>query len=158
MHRQGPLIVLSQYRSNKNAAFQDRRCEILVITMLMKRNLIRCAISMVLLTSCSELPNTPAAATAAAPTPTPENYGLYTDTDLQIYADTIDQRIQQALKNSDTNQAQVLGLKRQELIAEFNRRGLKRKPTEPTVRPHHLHPFHRPQTPTGTGTGLPGQE
>jgi transcriptional regulator with GAF, ATPase, and Fis domain len=120
----------------------------------MNGNLFRYVISMALLTSCTDLPKNPAA-TASAPTPTPENYGLYTDADLQIYADTIDQRIQQALKNNDTNQAQELGLKRQELIAEFRRRGLKRKPTETTDRPHHLHRLHHPET--GIGTGLPGQ-
>ncbi len=93
----------------------------------MTRNIFLCLISMVLATSCTDLPNATTAGTAAAPVPTPENYGLYSDSDLQIYADTIDQRIQEALKSNNTNQAQELGRKRQELIAEFNRRGLKRQ-------------------------------
>jgi hypothetical protein len=78
----------------------------------------------------------PEAATASLATPTPENFGLYTDSDLQIYADTLDARIQAALKNNDTSQAQALGLKRQELIAEFNRRGLKRHQVEPNTLSH----------------------
>ena len=99
-------------------------------------------------------------------TPTPENYGLYTDSDLQIYADTLDVRIQEALKKNDTIQAQALGQKRQELIAEFNRRGLKRHPAEPTTRSHYSRRVHQPESrvtrprtnvnpPT---TGLPGEE
>jgi hypothetical protein len=85
-----------------------------------------CLLSVALVTGCTDLPATSTVAAGAAPTPTPENYGLYTDQDLQIYAETIDLKIQQALKNNDVNQAQELGRKRQELIAEFNRRNLKR--------------------------------
>jgi hypothetical protein len=118
----------------------------------MNRNLFLYLISMALITSCTDLPDTPTAATAPAPTATPENYGLYTDSDLQIYADMIDVRIQEALKNNNTNQAQELGRKRQELIAEFNRRGLKRKPTEPTRHSHYSHTVNHPKT------GLPGED
>jgi hypothetical protein len=116
----------------------------------MNRNFFLYLISMALVTSCTDLPNTPA--TASVPSPTPENYSLYTDSDLQIYADMIDLRIQEALKNNNTNQAQELGRKRQELIAEFNRRGLKRKPAEPTRHSHYLHTKNHP------GTGLPGED
>jgi hypothetical protein len=128
------------------------------------RNTFLCLISVVLATSCTDLPNTTAAAgtsPVATPAPTPESYGLYTDADLQIYADTIDQRIQEALKSNNTAQAQELGRKRQELIAEFNRRGLKRRqagavvhrytrPARPVNRPQ---PGDRPQT-----GGLPGED
>jgi hypothetical protein len=87
---------------------------------------------------------TPETATTSVVAPPRENYGLYTDSDLRIYADTIDARIQQALKNNDSNQAQALGLKRQELIAEFNRRGLKRySVAAPTPRTHHSHRVNR---------------
>jgi hypothetical protein len=118
----------------------------------MTRNALLYLFSMALITGCTDLPNTPAAAPASVPTPTPENYSLYSDSDLQIYADTIDMRIQQALKNNNTNQAQELGRKRQELIAEFNRRGLKRKSAEPTRHSHYSHPVNQP------GTGLPGED
>ena len=60
-----------------------------------------CLISIVLATGCTDLPSTGAVATVPVPTPTPENYGLYTDSDLQIYADSIDLRIQQALKENN---------------------------------------------------------
>src|ERR1700740_3102710 len=104
--------------------------------MVVNRIHLFCFMSIVLLTGCNL---TDSAAVAAAPVaaPTPENYGLYTDSDLQIYADTLDVRIQEALKKNDTIQAQALGQKRQELIAEFNRRGLKRHPVEPTTRSHY---------------------
>ena len=143
-------------------------------------------ISMALSTGCTEFPDTPGARTASAttpgtttayvpppepattslPTPTPENYGLYTDADLQIYADTLDVRIQEALKKNDTIQAQALGQKRQELIAEFNRRGLKRHPAEPTTPSHYSRRVHqresritRPRTNVNPPTtGLPGEE
>jgi hypothetical protein len=129
------------------------------------RNIFLCLIGVVLAASCTDLPNTTttgaAAGTSPAPAPTPENYGLYTDADLQIYADTIDQRIQEALKSNNTAQAQELGRKRQELIAEFNRRGLKRhqagavvhrytRPSRPVNRPQ---PGDRPQP-----GGLPGED
>ena len=109
---------------------------------------------MALVTSCTDLTTTRTDGTAAAPTPTPENYGLYTDSDLQIYADTIDVRIKEALKNNNTSQAQELGRKRQELIAEFNRRGLKRSTAAatPTRRPRQVHTVKNP------GTGLPGED
>ncbi len=156
-------------------------------------------ISMALITSCADLVDTPGprtasattpgAATASVPTPetttasvptpetattavvaaTQENYGLYTDSDLRIYADTLDARIQEALKNNDSNQAQALGLKRQELIAEFNRRGLKRHPAaaavSPTPRTHHSHKVNRRGSTDShartkvnpPGAGLPGE-
>jgi flagellar basal body L-ring protein FlgH len=142
-------------------------------------------ICMALITSCADLPDTPGPRTASATppgtatpsvptpepattavvTPTPENYRLYTDSDLQIYADTLDVRIQEALKNNDSNQAQVLGLKRQELIAEFNRRGLKRHPTGPTPRSHVSHSVarrgskntHARTKVNPPGAGLPGE-
>ena len=131
---------------------------------LMKRNFFPYLISMVLITGCTDLPDQPgarttsvttpgtttasvstaASATTSMATPTPENYGLYTDSDLQIYADALDARIQAALRNNDTIQAQALGLKRQELIAEFNRRGLKRySVAAPTPRTHHSHRVNR---------------
>ena len=119
---------------------------------VMNRSFFLYLISMALIWGCTDLSKTPAPATAAAPTPTPENYGLYTDSDLQIYADTVDLRIQEALKNNNTSQAQELGRKRQELIAEFNRRGLKRKPTEPTRHSHHPHTVNLPRG------GLPGED
>src|SRR5438132_11733198 len=99
---------------------------------VMNNNYWLCLISIALATSCTNLPDN-AAVTPTSPvaTPTPENYTLYTDSDLQIYADTIDAKIQEALKNNNTTQAQELGRKRQELIAEFNRRGLKRSPVAP---------------------------
>jgi hypothetical protein len=116
---------------------------------------------------------TPAAArtnAAAAPVtvaaPTSENYGLYTDSDLRIYADTLDVRIQQALKSNNSSEAQTLGIKRQELIREFNRRGLKRHPVEPTSSPrysrkidHRRNRVTQPRTKVNSsGTGLPGDE
>jgi hypothetical protein len=99
-------------------------------------------------------------------TPTPENYGLYTDSDLQIYADALDARIQAALRNNDTIQAQALGLKRQQLIAEFNRRGLKRHSAEPVTRSQTsrrvrhresraTHPRSKVNSPAA---GLPGED
>jgi hypothetical protein len=126
----------------------------------MTRNIFLCLISMVLTTSCTDLPNATTAGTAAAPVPTPENYGLYSDSDLQIYADTIDQRIQEALKSNNTNQAQELGRKRQELIAEFNRRGLKRQKAEKRQQAEAVHHYSRPSHPVNrpqTG-GLPGED
>jgi hypothetical protein len=142
--------------------------------------------SMTLITSCADLVDTagrrtdsaitPGTATASVPTPetattsvvapTQENYGLYTDSDLRIYADALDARIQEALKNNDSNQAQALGLKRQELIAEFNRRGLKRHPAAaPTPRTYHsdrVNHHGRRSTHARTkvnppGAGLPGE-
>jgi len=140
-------------------------------------------ISTATITSCTDLPNTSGGTSAAAPTtstatsnlPTPaatatpvgvpvsENYGLYTDSDLQIYADTLDVRIQQALKNNNSSEAQKLGLKRQELIAEFNRRGLKRHPVEPTPPTHKIDHRRSKITPpqnkvNPSGAGLPGEE
>jgi hypothetical protein len=135
-------------------------------------------ISMALITSCADLVDTTGPKTASATTPetattsvvapTPENYGLYTDSDLRIYADALDARIQEALKNNDSNQAQALGLKRQELIAEFNRRGLKRHPAAaaaPNPLTHHSHRVKR-RSSSGShartkvnppGAGLPGE-
>ena len=143
-------------------------------------------ISMALITGCTDLPASPGAGTASVPTagttttsvpapeaatasmatPTPENFGLYTDSDLQIYADTLDARIQGALRNNDTSQAQVLGLKRQELIAEFNRRGLKRHQVEPNSLSHssrrvnhRQHRVTRPKTKVNPpAAGLPGED
>jgi hypothetical protein len=115
----------------------------------MNINYLLCLIGIAVVTGCTEVPSTAAAPVAA---PTPENYGLYTDQDLQIYADTIDLKIQQALKNNDTNQAQQLGSKRQELIAEFNRRHLKRSP----IGAHSSHP-HYYHTPKRSRNGLPGE-
>jgi hypothetical protein len=108
----------------------------------------------------------PEPATISVATPTPDNYGLYTDSDLQIYADTLDVRIQEALKKNDTIQAQALGQKRQELIAEFNRRGLKRHPAEPPTRSHSPRKVNqresrvtRPRTKVNPPAGgLPGEE
>jgi len=144
-------------------------------------------ISMALSTGCTEFPDGPGAArtasvttpgtttayvpppesaTTSLATPTPENYGLYTDSDLQIYANTLDVRIQEDLKKNDTIQAQALGQKRQELIAEFNRRGLKRHPVEPTTRSHYSRRVNqrpsrvtRPRTKVNPpAAGLPGEE
>jgi hypothetical protein len=107
---------------------------------------------------------------AASPTTvvaaTSENYGLYTDSDLQIYADTLDVRIQQALKSNNSSEAQALGVKRQELIREFNRRGLKRHQVEPTPSPrysrkveHRRSRVTQPRTKVNpSGAGLPGEE
>ena len=77
----------------------------------MNKNWVLICFSMVLIMSCTDQTTTRTDGTAAVPTPTPENYGLYTDADLQIYADTIDFRIKEALKiiipskpkNSDVN-------------------------------------------------------
>jgi hypothetical protein len=123
----------------------------------MNKNSLLCLISIILVTSCTDSRDTHAVAT-----PTPENYGLYTDLDLQIYSETIDLKIREALKNNNPSQAQELARKRQELIAEFIRRGLTRKPagsaskpaesSRPT--PQASHPRTRKQ-PT---TGLPGQD
>ncbi len=122
----------------------------------MNKNWLLFWLGMVLVTSCTDVTTTRTDGTAAAPTPTPENYGLYTDSDLQIYADTIDFRIKEALKNNNTSQAQELGRKRQELIAEFNRRGLKRgaAAATPARHPRQVYPVkHQRQ-----GTGLPGDD
>jgi hypothetical protein len=127
----------------------------------MNKNFLLCLISMALVTSCTNLPVTPAVATAPVAAPTPENYGLYTNSDLQIYSETIDLKIQEALKNNNPNQAQELGRKRQELIAEFNRRGLKRKPAEPTKPTGHSHHSRtrKHSSPARTGIpGIPGQD
>ena len=120
----------------------------------MNKNFLLCLISITLVTSCTNLLDTPAVATSPVATPTPENYGLYSDFDLQIYSETIDLKIREALKNNNASQAQELGRKRQELIAEFSRRGLKRRPAEPTEPTH-----HSPRSRTGkpSTTGLPGQ-
>jgi hypothetical protein len=104
----------------------------------MNKICLPCLISIALVTSCTNLPDTSAVATAPVATPTPENYGLYTNSELQIYSETIDLKIQEALKNNNLNQAQEFGRKRQELIAEFSRRGLKRKPAQPTYWPFSL--------------------
>jgi hypothetical protein len=109
-------------------------------------------INIILVTGCTAVPDTTVVAPVPVPTPTPENYGLYTDSDLQIYADSIDSKIQQALKNNNTTQAQDLGRKRQELIAEFNRRGLKRSSVSPSGHRHYSH------TPKRSGNGLPGED
>jgi hypothetical protein len=123
----------------------------------MNKNFLLCLISIALVTSCTNLPNTPAVAAPVA-TPTPENYGLYTNSDLQIYSETIDLKIQEALKNNNANQAQEFGRKRQELIAEFSRRGLKRKPAEPTEPTgHSRHSRTRKHSRTGI-PGIPGQD
>ena len=97
---------------------------------------------------------------------TSENYGLYTDSDLQIYADTLDVRIQQALKSNNSSEAQALGVKRQELIREFNRRGLKRHPVQPTPSPRYSRKVGyrrsrvtQPRTKVNpSAAGLPGEE
>jgi len=165
-----------------------------MIWNVMNKTFFLYVISTAIITGCTDLPNTPGGtnapapvtttrtATAYLPSPSPtatpaatstpvgapatENYGLYTDSDLQIYADTLDVRIQQALKNNNSSEAQTLGLKRQELIAEFNRRGLKRHPVESTPRtPHSRRIEHRPSRITQpqnkvnpSGAGLPGEE
>jgi hypothetical protein len=159
-----------------------------MIWNVMNKTFFLYVISTAIITSCTDLPNTSggtnapvtttSTATAYLPTPTPaatstpvgtpatENYGLYTDSDLQIYADTLDVRIQQALKNNNSSEAQTLGLKRQELIAEFNRRGLKRHPVEstPPTRSsrridHHPSRITQPQNKVNpSGAGLPGEE
>jgi len=127
----------------------------------MNKNFLFYLISIVLVTSCTESPDTPAVAIAPVATPTPENYALYSDFDLQIYSETIDLKIREALKNNNPSLAQELGRKRQELITEFDRRGLKRKPaetrkptesTEPTRRAPHSRTRKHPRT------GLPGQD
>jgi hypothetical protein len=127
----------------------------------MKKNFLLCLISIVPVTSCTNPPDAPVVATAPVATPTPENYRLYTDFDLQIYSETIDLKIRQALKNNNPSLAQELGRKRQELITEFNRQGLKRKPaetrkptesTEPTRHAPHSRARKHPRT------GLPGQD
>lgn len=159
---------------------------------VMNKTFFLCVISTATITGCTDLPNTSGGTTApvtttgtattylptpaAAPTPvvagTPvvvpasENFGLYTDADLQIYADTLDVRIQQALKNNNSSEAQTLGVKRQELIAEFNRRGLKRHPVESTAAPrysrkvdHRRSRVTQPRTKINpSGAGLPGEE
>jgi hypothetical protein len=117
----------------------------------MNKNVFLYFIGMALLTSCANPPGTTATATVSIPSPTPENYALYTDSDLQIYADMIDRRIQDALKSNNTSLAQELGRKRQELIAEFNRRGLKRNYYEPTRRYRYSRPAYHP------AVGLPGE-
>jgi hypothetical protein len=159
-----------------------------MIRNVMNKTFFLCVICTAIITSCTDLPNTSGGTSAAVPTtssatahlplPTPtatatpvgapvtENYGLYTDSDLQIYADTLDVRIQQALKNNNTGEAQTLGVKRQELIAEFNRRGLKRHPVEPTPRTdsspkidHRRSRITPPQKKVNpSGAGLPGEE
>jgi hypothetical protein len=121
-----------------------------------------CLLSVVLVTGCTDSPGTAAVAATAVPTPTPENYALYTDQDLQIYAQTIDLKIQQALKNNDANQAQELGRKRQELIAEFDRRHLKRMTVVSSGHPYRHKPVSTPSPPqshppTPSGNGLPGE-
>jgi hypothetical protein len=121
----------------------------------MNKNFLLCVISIVLVTSCTNSPDTPAVAAAPVATPSPENYALYSDFDLQIYSETIDLKIREALKNNNPGLAQELGRKRQELIAEFNRRGLKRKPagsTEPARHAPHSPARKQPRT------GLPGQD
>jgi hypothetical protein len=132
----------------------------------MNMNYLLCLISIALVTGCTDLPGTATVGAVPVPSPTPENYGLYTDQDLQIYADSIDLRIQQALQNNNANQAQELGRKRQELIAEFNRRNLKRITTAPAGHPHRPKAA-APQQPAAaqkslppkpSGNGLPGEE
>jgi hypothetical protein len=158
----------------------------------MNKTFFLCVISTVTITGYTDLPSpsggtrtvvtttgtataylpTPATAPTPMVSPTPvaapasENYGLYTDSDLQIYADTLDIRIQQALKNNNSSEAQTLGVKRQELIAEFNRRRLKRHPGEATAGPRYPRRVERrrsrvtqPQTKVNpSGAGLPGEE
>jgi hypothetical protein len=118
-----------------------------------------CLLIIGLATGCTNLPGTAAVAAAPLPTPTPENYALYTDQDLQIYAEAIDLKIQQALKNNDITQAQDLGRKRQELIAEFDRRHLKRITAAPSGHPHRQKPASPQQAHTlkQTENGLPGE-
>jgi hypothetical protein len=159
-----------------------------MIWNVMNKTFFLYVISTAIITSCTDLPNTSggtnapvtttSTATAYLPTPTPaatstpvgtpatENYGLYTDSDLQIYADTLDIRIQQALKNNNSSEAQTLAAKRQELIAEFNRRGLKRHPVEsapqtryPRKVEHRRSKVIQPRTKTNSsGAGLPGED
>jgi hypothetical protein len=126
-----------------------------------------CLISIILVTGCTDVPPTGAVATVPVPTPTPENFGLYTDSDLQIYADSLDLKIQQALKDNNSSQAQDLGIKRQALIAEFSRRNLKRSSPAVHVRPHYSHLAHpvkssgnapSPASSPRSGSGLPGQD
>jgi hypothetical protein len=129
---------------------------------VMNIHYLLCLLSVLLITGCTDLSGTAAVAASAAPTPTPENYGLYTDQDLQIYAETIDLKIQLALKNNDAKQAQELGLKRQELIAEFNRRHLRRMtavPAVPSRHPYRQKPASTPQPHPlkPSGNGLPGE-
>jgi hypothetical protein len=158
------------------------------ICKVMNKTFFLCVIIAATITGCTDLPNTSVGtapgsgapvtttgtttaylpAPAAAPTPvvppTSENYGLYTDSDLQVYADTLDVRIQQALKNNNSSEAQTLGVKRQELIAEFNRRGLKRHPVESTPGPrysrkidHRRSRVSQPRTKVNP-PGLPGED
>jgi hypothetical protein len=122
----------------------------------MNKNFLLCLISIALVTSCTNLPDTAAVATAPVATPTPENYGLYTNSELQIYSETIDLKIQEALKNNNPNQAQEFGRKRQELLAEFNRRGLTRKPAQPTEPTGHSHYSHTRKHSRAARTGIPG--
>jgi hypothetical protein len=159
---------------------------------VMNKTFFLYVISAAIIPSCTDLPNTsggthapvttattspaspaspaslptPAATTSPVAAPATENYGLYTDSDLQIYADTLDVRIQQALKKNNSSEAQTLGLKRQELIAEFNRRGLKRHPVESTPPArnsrkidHRQSRITQPQNKVNpSGAGLPGEE
>ena len=125
----------------------------------MNRNYLLCLICIVFVAGCTDVAPT---TVVAVPTPTPENYGLYTDDDLQIYADSIDLKIQEALKTNNASQAQELGRKRQELIAEFDRRHLKRHSVpERSSHPHYAHPrpVNRPVNPpvNRPGNGLPGE-
>ena len=122
----------------------------------MNKNFLLCLISIALVTSCTNLPDTSAVATAPVATPTPENYGLYTNSELQIYSETIDLKIQEALKNNNPNQAQEFGRQRQELLAEFNRRGLTRKPAQPTEPTGHSHYSHTRKHSRAARTGIPG--
>ena len=126
---------------------------------VMNIHCLLCLLSVVLVTGCTDVPGTAAVAANAVPTPTPENYGLYTDQDLQVYADTIDLKIRLALKNNDASQAQELGRKRQELIAEFNRRHLKRMTVVPSRHPYRQKPASHPQPHPlkQSGNGLPGE-
>ena len=166
------------------------RCGNGTVCRVMNKTFFLCVIIVATITGCTDLPNssagtapgssapvtttgtttaylpTPAAAPAPVVPPTSENYGLYTDSDLQIYADTLDVRIQQALKNNNSSEAQTLGVKRQELIAEFNRRGLKRHPVESTPGPrysrkvdHRRTRVSQPRTKVNSsGAGLPGED
>jgi hypothetical protein len=122
----------------------------------MNKNFLLCLISIALVTSCTNSPDSSTVATAPVATPTPENYGLYTNSELQIYSETIDLKIREALKNNNVNQAQELGRKRQELIAELSRRGLKRKPVQPTEPTRHSQHAHHSST-WKSRTGLPGE-
>lgn len=123
-----------------------------------------CLLSIALVSGCTNPPGTATVAAVPVPTRTPENYALYTDQDLEIYAETIDLKIQQALKNNDANQAQQLGRKRQELIAEFNRRHLTRVTAAPAVHSHRPRPASPQQPPAQQSparkqseNGLPGE-